>query len=149
MSHTPGPWTVMSDDGGLYIYMEANAGKDESLAIYASENPDHRMADANLIAAAPDLLAAADQALDHLIVMGPQGRLRCEGTIDMLKAAIAKARGEFMTTATVDIPTCADCGRAVDAAGSVRFTADLLLEVVCERCHAILQALEELDGGGK
>ena len=49
-----------------------------------------------------------------------------------------------MTTA-VDIPTCADCGRAVDAAGSVRFTADLAIEVVCDRCHAIHQSLEELE----
>lgn len=97
MSATPGPWQVVADDDGLYILMEANAGKDAYLAVYASENPEQREADANLIAAAPEM----DDALDKLIFeldsitwdsQGPPPTL--VDALEDARAVRAKARGE-------------------------------------------------------
>lgn len=89
MNHTPGPWVVDGDDDGLFIRMEALSGKDEYLAIYASDNPEQREADAFLIAAAPDLLDACEEAVDALEAYAPNLKV-----IATLEAAIAKARGE-------------------------------------------------------
>lgn len=67
MSHTPGPWTVECDESGVFVLMGPLKGEDEYLAVYAApidgEASSRRVADARLIAAAPDLLAAADAAL--------------------------------------------------------------------------------------
>ena len=75
VGHTPGPWTVETDDDGIYILMGPLKGDDEHLAVYTApynanskygghEPSSRRIADARLIAAAPDLLAAL-QAVTH------------------------------------------------------------------------------------
>ena len=99
---TPGPWRYerdqFTDEEGPIWLVEDVAGRNIILAKIPvlggdDTHSEHETeANANLIAAAPDLLEAAEQALEHLIEMGPQGCLRCEGTIDMLRHAIAKAR---------------------------------------------------------
>jgi hypothetical protein len=48
--------------------------------------------DGNLIAAAPDLLDALEQAIDD---MGGEGHCVCETVKQQMQAAIAKARGSF------------------------------------------------------
>lgn len=87
VSHTPGPWEIVSLSGW---------GSPFSIRMaYRSDNPNapkthygvqsvRRREDAHLIAAAPDLLAAAKSALD---VMG------ANAARDALAAAIAKAEG--------------------------------------------------------
>ena len=65
-AHTPGPWAVDYDSEGPFVRMEALAGDDEFFCVYGSTNTDQQHADARLVAAAPDLLAAIDKALDAI-----------------------------------------------------------------------------------
>ncbi len=76
-THTPGPWKV---DGGGVSSEEAGA-----IALVSNKNFE---ADARLIAAAPDLLAAADAALGWFDDFDQD-----TGAADMLRAALAKAAG--------------------------------------------------------
>lgn len=91
--HTPGPWEITDDE------MFVIAGKDKSGAhrcIACSPSPyEWKYADASLIAAAPDLLAACE-LVQALLAISPDGRgINWEGPVmDNLKAAIAKATGE-------------------------------------------------------
>jgi len=100
--HTPGPWTVDDDGEGLFITMDALVGKDESLPVYASPDPEQRLADAYLIAAAPLLLTALEGLVGlirdgHLI--SPSGLSEIELTniaqacLDA-ESTVKKARGE-------------------------------------------------------
>jgi hypothetical protein len=97
--HTPGPWTVEADDEGIYVLMGPLKGEDEHLAVYTApfndETPSaRRVADARLIAAAPDLLAACEY-LTTLIVEGGNGEgWTLTEAYDRASEAIAKARGE-------------------------------------------------------
>lgn len=95
IKHTPGPWTVEDDGGGPYIM----AGKEDIVSGVAPwKDDDKAHANAQLIAAAPDLL----EALKGLI----RGSCFCECGIDnpmmrgkhssaciAAQAAIAKAEG--------------------------------------------------------
>ncbi len=86
--HTPGPWFVT---GNMTLYVEARIGGglvQEVAAVGPTEadsgyGPQQR-ANADLIAAAPDLL----RALECLLEMGHAK------AGDLARAAIAKARGE-------------------------------------------------------
>jgi len=94
-AHTKGPWIWDKDFNGLY-----GAGPDNVVLSYASYEgmwlaySEHRQANARLISAAPDLLAAltmvrdADEECirDHLTRMPPTARA-------IIDAAIAKALG--------------------------------------------------------
>ena len=82
MAHTPGPWTAYcaSDDGDNYI----GATGDRIVAQNASED------DARLIAAAPDLLAAAKLAETNLSPLYSSNHI----VLMSLRAAIAKAEGK-------------------------------------------------------
>lgn len=115
MSHTPGPWkndgvdVFRSDEGPVWV-IEDEAETNICLAfVFASGvnlqvSEDEAAANANLIAAAPDLLAACEEAQrgkqwgqggmdsDDLYQRGlARGWRECA---DTLKAAIAKAKGE-------------------------------------------------------
>lgn len=81
-AHTPGPWQVDADcgDSGHDVIYDAQGRK---LALVFS-------VDAALIAAAPDLLAAAKRALDWLASYPGNG---AQGAYDALRASIAKAEG--------------------------------------------------------
>lgn len=93
--HTPGPWAVVNRGGMLNVSAPRHGGAIVSLGVPRS---GERMANANLIAAAPDLLAALVEARNGL------GWYRAEfpdansGADDEVLAriddAIAKAEGE-------------------------------------------------------
>ena len=93
--HTTGPWRVGYDHGAMHIF----AGKDslmcdESYYPWVPENKS----DWDLIAAAPDLLAAATAMRDHLDKWQEAGSIatpeESKVLYDALSAAITKATGE-------------------------------------------------------
>ena len=81
MTHTPGPWHKVEADTTIPI--KAANGKTVASVRY-SDNDDN---DANLIAAAPDLLAALEA-----IMKGVSGCQK-EPQYEAARAAIAKAKG--------------------------------------------------------
>lgn len=103
MAHTPGPWEVGKDGNfetalvsqcGIVVAFAAWDGG--SLCHLEIENP----ADAALITSAPDLAAAARNALEVFLTVrmyfgdGSLGRAEIDDSIGQIKAAIAKATGE-------------------------------------------------------
>jgi len=91
--HTPGPWSAHEyDDGGWYIY--AGGGWFIEGDALVAETPGHtgtHEANAYLIAAAPELLEAAQALLIDLKAHDDAG-LDCSAGV-ALRAAIAKATG--------------------------------------------------------
>lgn len=79
--HTPGPWSAT----GALVTAQGIA---VALVILPSDTLDQQIADADLIAAAPDLLAALEMALVECSAL-----TSTEG-YPAMKAAIAKARGQ-------------------------------------------------------
>ncbi len=105
--HTPGPWATDQVAGGFNVGIArdypswcriARVGAELSEVAETQDWPNAR-----LIAAAPDLLAAAQDTVDQECDPGecewiaPSGR-SCDGVIECavqgLRAAIAKAKGE-------------------------------------------------------
>lgn len=90
--HTPGPWTVRPVINSSALAIEAKDGFLESVSAVWCENRGREVGSANarLIAAAPDLLAASQKALWSLEqwANSKNGPLANE-----LRAAIAKAEG--------------------------------------------------------
>lgn len=87
--HTPGPWgyqlgAVVDSEG--YLVADIRSRWDDGM-----EGEDYHFANAALIAAAPDLLEAAQSALDCIMKHIPATEFAPR---DCLRAAIAKARGE-------------------------------------------------------
>jgi len=89
--HTPGPWNYQATAGhhDFLVYRELT-GRDVALV------RDFDEGNAQLIAAAPDLLAALSH-LHHVIITAPDaetlaGRLN-SAVLDNARAAIAKAGG--------------------------------------------------------
>ena len=99
--HTPGPWFVESSDK-TPIYVSP-VTRHEQIAICnvmvidedgdsdSGEwiNGDQTKANAHLIAAAPELLAALEVIINDIVPIDPHNSMWVEG-----RAAIAKARGE-------------------------------------------------------
>ena len=84
--HTPGPWGPISEEyGNCERDIEYPDDRDHCLAVVQCGDPDELLANARLIAAAPELLAALEHVLDRATM---PGFLR-----DKVKAAIAKATG--------------------------------------------------------
>ncbi len=87
--HTPGPWITnggqIETEQGVY-----NGGIIATVGIVNHQDATD-IANARLIAAAPELLAAAKQAREHLVYYRsvPAGQT----VMDNLDAAIAKAEG--------------------------------------------------------
>lgn len=105
--HTDGPWKAqaskMPDNTGGYDWCIT----DESMAIiaeafqnigYAKEERDYPynqrpvQANANLIAAAPELLEALGCAINRIRILGEIGKVSVEDTITEFETIIAKAR---------------------------------------------------------
>ena len=86
--HTQGPWQVTRDTGGARNYV-VRGSDDWYLAEVSKE------ANANLMAAAPELLAAL-VAIRECTFVDPAQSLStpCKDCMDMVNAAIAKAKGE-------------------------------------------------------
>ena len=80
--HTPGPWTENT-------HWEIYAENGKHLAIVSWQFPDVKegIANANLIAAAPDLLEVAETMVTYERSLPPK-------FVDMAREAIAKAKGE-------------------------------------------------------
>jgi len=102
VKHTPGPWKVIENGRGNYQH---GIGTDNRAPIQAMiayvdvasklTDKNSRMANARLIAAAPDLLAAADlfvQFRDGLGKVGSKVSIADVGVA--MQRAIAKAKGE-------------------------------------------------------
>ena len=88
--HTPGPWAISpirDADGALYIESPLTDARNERVAcIFGFAEAD---ANARLIAAAPDMLAALREA--YLTLECRDGTAR---VTEQVRAAIAKATGE-------------------------------------------------------
>lgn len=106
--HTPGPWAVDHDGHDAeYVYVMANDSTITVAAMHPAFSNDPRggmtMADARLIASAPDLLAACEAALpaiewyvpfrDPALGDGVGDDADNWRMVSALRAAIAKARG--------------------------------------------------------
>ena len=95
-AHTPGPWVfgnwptgtagVKSESGWVDVWAPTESG--HGLPFAACKHHDEE-ANARLIAAAPDLLAALQEAADLLRCCGPEANEF--GLLDRVDAAIAKA----------------------------------------------------------
>jgi hypothetical protein len=90
--HTPGPWTVDWSDDGPVIYtgdllIASISGSTEHIEVQGLDEQTTE-ANASLIAAAPDMLAALERLLGNV------GRSEFADAIGQARAAIAKARGQ-------------------------------------------------------
>lgn len=101
MSHTPGPWVialpedVKSGEDMLLVSDTPGKRNGEHIAcIYRSEPPGIDQANANLIAAAPELLAACQDIATAFDEEPITGDARLDGMIAKVKAAIAHAEGK-------------------------------------------------------
>lgn len=102
IAHTPGPWhraMCNPEDGEITRVIESNvavkAGWNTVVALCGNPDNLEAIANANLIAAAPDLLAACEGVLDSIFErMSENNRAGYRDEEAMLRAAIAKAKGE-------------------------------------------------------
>lgn len=92
--HTPGPWTVKSHENDTYtIHVACKSW--ESWAVAHIEDCTQDEANARLIAAAPDLLAALEDLLKTALSRGENPGLDEGGPVlDKARAAIAKAKSK-------------------------------------------------------
>ena len=100
MSFTPGPWQTDRNHRGVLMGVYG-PGRRHDLDFVCTINHEHQgdhEANARLIAAAPDLLAACGAAMKVLPSLGvnnwPPGHALKKDAICNLQSAIAKAKGE-------------------------------------------------------
>jgi hypothetical protein len=91
--HTPGPWVAEIGGQGSFMIEDSNARVLCQRAAWYSSMVDESEANARLIAAAPDLLAALIAIADQLERVGDTRRHKDGQYIDEARAAIAKAEG--------------------------------------------------------
>lgn len=89
MAYTPGPWKVGRGADANKIVADGNPPTLVAEMWYRSERFDN----ANLIAAAPDLLAACEAAAETFDDDAPGPGLTEREALKKLKSAIARARG--------------------------------------------------------
>ena len=99
-SHTPGPWNAVESQPGIY-WIDTREGShaygDIATVLEGGMDPEENAANARLIAAAPDLLAALEDAREEIAmrVLEDGGDLRSvTKACAKYDAAIAKARGK-------------------------------------------------------
>jgi hypothetical protein len=105
LTHTPGPWVVAPDPGRdceecgacheerFLVGWEMRGGGVVGLATILVD--DHEEANARLIAAAPDLLAALEECAERLHAYADYGEsVKDEALYDMARKVIRKAKGE-------------------------------------------------------
>ena len=102
VQHTRGPWKVASDEG--IVRIEADDDGECTIAEIDTENTEHiiALADARLIASAPDLLAALEAGLEHIertcrtehYISSTDDCQSCAEPAFDARAAIRRARGE-------------------------------------------------------
>jgi len=93
-THTPGPWVARESDpeGDWRHSMWVDGASSVPVADVRGYHDGSDHANARLIAASPDLLRACERLLGE--IDGDIPRTACAETEDMLRAAIARARGE-------------------------------------------------------
>ncbi len=101
MRHTPGPWRAagphdVNGEPVAYIYQEQE-GQSHALAIVRMDSKTSPEANARLIAAAPELLEVAQNALAFLSVSSETGEYK-DHLSQRLEQAIAKAEGKEVVT---------------------------------------------------
>lgn len=92
-NHTPGPWNVSRKKLGTIEHTDPS-GLVDTVAFTSGDTSGSPSANARLIAAAPDLLAACEVVWDSC---DAEGRIMLPAngkTITELRSAIAKAKGE-------------------------------------------------------
>ncbi len=96
-NYTPGPWGTRRVNGSYYITAESDLGRDgitraRSIAkLVKSGFGDSAQANLSLMRAAPDLLAALELA--EATIKRLNRHDSANGTLDVVRAAIAKAVG--------------------------------------------------------
>ncbi len=101
MSHTPGPWHTGNIVGERYVFA-ADGYAVADATVYHRNHDDQHIANARLIAAAPELLEALETMVaysDKLIADGHYDyrEPRVQELYDMCAAVIAKATGAQVT----------------------------------------------------
>lgn len=92
--HTPGPWTHELQSGSEYIYEVMAAGYYVATAHDGAMGKSNAEANARLIAAAPDLLEALQEAavlIEGVLMI--HGTPEADSTGHKVRAAIAKTTG--------------------------------------------------------
>lgn len=96
--HTPGPWKYDPKDGSLDSLSDVAVGRFHSGRDDMGSDMRPRKADARLIAAAPELLAALEGviawAIEHEEGSAFVANVRKPIEFEKARAALAKARGE-------------------------------------------------------
>ena len=98
--YTPGPWVITTggDDETIVTSTRDADGLDDDVAlVYGGNDADPATCEANarLIAAAPDLLAALESIEEQIRLIGIEDWHGAEGLdVSVVRAAIAKALGE-------------------------------------------------------
>ena len=94
--HTPGPWSI-KDDTVNAIEPDVMAGEFYIAQCFGHSHHDEALANARLIAAAPELLEALQITRGNIASLGPAGALTpytsYQEWLAMVDAAIAKATG--------------------------------------------------------
>lgn len=90
MSHTPGPWKTRSHRSNVYVSGGIDDSDKELWITVQTPGDEIRAANARLIAAAPDLLAALKELVADKYLGDPINADRMKTA----RAAIAKATGE-------------------------------------------------------
>ena len=91
-AHTPGPWNRQKSYATFYVEARLPDGLiQEVAAIGPTQHTEQQEANAKLIAAAPDLLAALNAMMTH---MGMDEDEWNKPTFDQARSAIAKATGD-------------------------------------------------------
>lgn len=99
--HTMGPWEFRSNDLGEEELVSVRSGYPIAHAAWTGgsgcELRIGKEADKHLIAAAPDLLSACETAMRQIraafSIIHPGDKALADGSVEQLRAAIARARG--------------------------------------------------------
>ena len=88
--HTPGPWIQQTNEAGTQIRITDSATEGRCVStVRVFGDAGNTRANARLIAAAPDLLAALEESLEVIRLMG------CDmSNFTQARAAIARAKGQ-------------------------------------------------------
>lgn len=95
-AYTPAPWNAVTVGlvEGRPLTQVMASGRWIADAVYTTDDVSEAEANARLIAAAPDLLAALESAIDQIEGVGVEDWAGAEGLdFSDARAAIAKARG--------------------------------------------------------
>ena len=96
MTHTPGPW--LACEPGAYSDFDGHSsvilGDDRRIAVVQGDH-EEAVANAHLIAAAPDMLAALEQLLEAFNENANDlNDIPADQAVAMMESAIAKATGD-------------------------------------------------------